>query len=70
MNVYCPAGITSALGGVENGEAKHILAPTVTANKKGTGLTPICMALCRAIGASKTAVAVLLINIVINEVVK
>lgn len=33
MNVYCPAGITSALGGVENGEAKHMLAATVTANK-------------------------------------
>ena len=43
-----------ALGGVANGEAKHILAPTATANKKGTGLTPICMALCKAIGASKT----------------
>ena len=46
------------------------LAPTVTANRKGTGLTPICIALCKAIGASRTAVAVLLINIVINEVVK
>ena len=70
MNVYCPAGITSALGGVENGDAKHMLAATVTANKNGTGLTPICPALCNAIGAISTAVTVLLINIVINDVVK
>ena len=70
MNVYCPAGITKALGGVEKGEAKHILAATVTANRKGTGLTPICRALCRAMGAISTAVTVLLMNIVISEVVK
>ena len=30
--------------GVENGEAKHMLAATVTANMYGTGLTPICTA--------------------------
>ena len=70
MKVYCPAGITRALGGVENGEAKHMLAPTVTAKRSGTGLIPICAALCKAIGASNTAVAVLLINMVINDVVK
>ena len=35
MKVYCPAGMTSALGGVENGEAKHMLAPTVTAKRNG-----------------------------------
>ena len=68
MNVYCPADITKALGGVENGEAKHMLAATVTANMNGTGLTPICMAHWRAIGAMRTAVTVLLIKMVITEV--
>ena len=58
------------MGGVENGDAKQRLAPSVTAKRKGTGLTPICRALLIAIGARSTAVAVLLINIVINEVVK
>ena len=67
---YWPAGMTNALGGVENGDAKHMLAPRVTANRKGTGLTPICSALCKAMGASNTAVAVLLMNMVIREVVK
>lgn len=62
--------MTNALGGVENGDAKHMLAPRVTANRKGTGLTPICCALCKAMGASSTAVAVLLMNMVIREVVK
>jgi hypothetical protein len=33
--------MTRAFGGVENGEAKHIEAPTVTAKRKGIGLTPI-----------------------------
>lgn len=70
MKVYWPAGMTNALGGVENGDAKHMLAPRVTANRKGTGLTPICSALCKAMGASNTAVAVLLMNMVIREVVK
>ena len=70
MKVYCPAGITSAFGGVENGDAKHMLAPNVTAKRKGTGFTPTCMALLSAMGAKSTAVAVLLMNIVINEVVK
>ena len=70
MNVYCPAGITSALGGVENGDAKQRLAPKETANKNGIGLTPKDIALSRAMGAKRTAVAVLLMNIVINEVVK
>ena len=62
--------MTSALGGVENGEAKHRLAPYVTANRKGKGLTPKATALCMAIGASRTAVAVLLMNRVISEVVR
>ena len=70
MNVYCPAFITKAFGGVEKGEAKHMLAATATANRKGTGLTPICVALCKAIGAMSTAVTVLLINMVISEVAK
>ena len=70
MNVYWPAGITSALGGVEKGEAKHMLAPTATAKRKGTGLASICTALCNAMGARSTAVAVLLINMVSSEVVK
>ena len=70
MKVYCPAGITKALGGVEKGDAKHIDAPTVTANRNGIGLTPIPMAHCRAIGAIRTAVTVLLMKIVITEVAK
>ena len=70
MNEYCPAGITSALGGVENGEAKHMLEATVTAKRNGTGLTPNCTALCSAIGAIRRAVTVLLMNIVIREAVK
>ena len=68
MNVYWPADMTSALGGVENGEAKHMLAATVTANMNGTGLTPICIAHWSAIGAMRTAVTVLLMNIVITDV--
>ena len=68
MKVYCPADMTRALGGVENGEAKHMLAATVTANMNGTGLTPICIAHCRAIGAIRTAVTVLLMKMVIIDV--
>ena len=70
MKLYCPADSTSALGGVEKGEAKHMLAATVTANMNGTGLTPSCSALCIAMGAISSAVTVLLMNIVIREVVK
>ena len=70
MKEYWPAGITRALGGVEKGDAKHILAATVTAKRYGTGLTPNWRALCRAMGAISRAVTVLLINIVINEAVK
>ena len=68
MNVYCPADITRALGGVENGDAKHMLAATVTAYMNGTGLTPVCIAHWIAIGAMSTAVTVLLINMVMIEV--
>lgn len=70
MNVYWPAGITSALGGVENGEAKQRLAPKVTANRNGNGFTPNATALSKAMGAISTAVAVLLIKSVIIDVVK
>ena len=70
MNEYWPAGMTRALGGVENGEAKHMLAATVTAKRKGVGLTPMPMALYKAMGAISTAVTVLEMNIVISEVVK
>ena len=70
MKVYLPAGITKALGGVEKGDAKHMLAAILTANKKGVGDIPICVALWIAIGARRMAVAVLLMNIVISEVVK
>ena len=70
MNEYCPAGITNAFGGVENGEAKHMLAATATANRNGTGLTSIANALLMAMGANNTAVAVLLMNIVMSDVVK
>ena len=51
-----------------NRKAKHMLAATVTANMNGTGLTPIPKAHCRAIGAIRTAVTVLLIKIVIRDV--
>ena len=70
MKEYCPGCMTIALGGVENGEAKHMLAATVTANRNGTGLSPIASALCKAIGAMSTAVTVLLMKMVISEVVK
>ena len=46
--MYCPAGFTSALGGVENGDAKQRLAPKVTAKSIGTGLTPMLVAHCIA----------------------
>lgn len=62
--------MTSAFGGVENGEAKHMLAPSVTAKRKGYGLNPVSVAEAKAIGAISTAVAVLLINIVRSDVVK
>ena len=62
--------MTSAFGGVEKGEAKHIDAATVTAKRNGRGLTPIPMAHCKAIGAISTAVTVLLMKIVITEVAK
>ena len=35
MNVYFPTGITRALGGVEKGDAKHMLVPTETASSSG-----------------------------------
>ena len=47
-----------------------MLAPRVTAKRKGRGLTPTSMAALMAIGAISTAVAVLLMNIVSREVVK
>lgn len=62
--------MTRAFGGVENGDAKHILAAIATANKNGYGLTPIPIAACIDIGANNTAVAVLLINIVSKDVQK
>lgn len=69
MNWYCPAFITNALGGVENGDAKHMLAPSVTAKRNAYGLTPTCEAADMAMGAMSTAVAVLLINMVKSVVV-
>ena len=68
MNEYWPADITSAFGGVENGDAKHMLAATVTANINGTGLIPTGIAHCSAIGAISTAVTVLLMKIVMRDV--
>ena len=47
-----------------------MLAPTATAKRNGVGFAPICMALFIAIGAKRTAVAVLLMNMVMSEVVK
>ena len=55
---------------MEKGEAKHILAPTATANIKAWGCKPNDKAVLIAMGAKSTAVAVLLMNIVISEVVK
>ena len=66
----CKGSPTKALGGVENGEAKHILAPTDTAMSSGKGLMPILVAALIAIGAIRMAVAVLLMNMVSREVVK
>ena len=62
--------MTSALGGVENGEAKHMLDATETANKKAVGLTPSPRAALKAIGAIRTVVTVLLMNNVMIEVTK
>lgn len=62
--------MTRAFGGVEKGEAKHMLAPRVTAKSMGNGLTPNSNDADMAIGAMSTAVAVLLINMVRSEVVK
>ena len=70
IKVYCPAGNTRALGGVEKGDAKHIDAATVTAKRKGMGLTSMPTAHCRAMGAMSTAVTVLLMKMVISEVAK
>ena len=70
IKVYWPAGNTRALGGVEKGEAKHMLAATDTANRKAMGLTPMPTAHCRAMGAMSTAVTVLLIKMVIIDVAK
>ena len=67
MKLYFPADITIALGGVENGLAKHILTATATPIRKGYGLTFIDKAACKAIGANRIAAAVLLINIVSTE---
>lgn len=70
MNVYCPAGITNAFGGVENGDMKQSDAAKVTAKSIGSGLTPYATALCTAIGAISTLVAVLEMKRVSNDVVK
>ena len=62
--------MTSALGGVENGLAKHMLAATVTANRNGYGLTPSANADCMAMGEKSRAVAVLLMNMVRMDVAR
>ena len=62
--------MSSGQPGVENGEAKHMLAPSVTANRNGYGLKPVSIADVSAMGAISTAVAVLLMNIVSSDVVK
>ena len=46
--------MTSALGGVEKGEAKHMLAATVTAMSIGTAFTPLSLAALKAMGAIST----------------
>ena len=62
--------MTRAFGGVENGEAKHMLAATVTAKRNAWGAMPTDDAADMAIGAMSTAVAVLLMNMVSRDVVK
>lgn len=62
--------MTSALGGVEKGEAKHMLAATATANSIAIGFTPTSWAEAMAMGDIKTAVAVLEMKNVSNEVVR
>ena len=62
--------MTSAFGGVENGDAKHMLAPNVTANRNAYGVMFRPTALCIAIGAMRTAVAVLLRNRLRTDVVR
>ena len=51
-----------------NGEAKHMLAATVTAISKGTALTPCAAAACKAMGAMSTAVTVFEMKNVSNDV--
>lgn len=68
MGLYPPADITKALGGVEKGDAKHMLAATVTAINIGTALMPCACAACKAIGAINMAVTVFDIKKVSNEV--
>ena len=62
--------MTRALGGVENGEAKHMLAPRVTAKRNGSGLAPAPRATLMAMGDMRTAVAVLLMKNVSSVVVR
>ena len=47
-----------------------MLAPRVTAKRKAIGLAPTSVAALMAMGAIRTAVAVLLMNMVRSEVVK
>lgn len=60
--------MTKALGGVEKGDAKHMLAATVTAISIGTALTPCALAADKAIGAISTAVTVFEIKNVSSDV--
>ena len=57
-----------AFGGVQIGVEKQALAATAAAIMKGVGDTPNCVAAAQAIGATKIAVAELLIKVLSTEV--
>ena len=62
--------MTRALGGVEKGEAKHMLEPRATAKRNGRGLAPELTATLMAMGDMRTAVAVLLMKNVSSVAVR
>ena len=57
-----------AFGGVQIGVAKQALAATAAGIMNGVGDTPSCSAAAQAIGATRMAVAELLINVDSDEV--
>ena len=62
--------MTMALGGVQIGVAKQALAATAAVIMKGVGDTPRPSAAAHAMGATRMAVAELLIKVLSAEVTK